>query len=828
MGKDGQYKIADFGLAKEIGQHHRQQNSIVGTVTYMSPELFKGAHYNSATDIWSFGVILLEMLSLQVAKKDLKYEVQTNRLFVQQWIEQRLKRRYSAKVLYILHNCLLLEPDARLTAEQILIVLDKMHAAEAEDLYRRSLEYNREDEKDEHDGDVDHSAKSSVENESKPKRRESKLTRVFTARAGNLRQHMFKKEQQRQQHQQQQQEQQFANQIRRSGSRSNASDWQRDTTIYGHDHMFLFRVVRHDTDSTTVDSGVDIAIEHPGDDNLILRRSSLDALRMTRRNIVSDIVRFLLACEEAIVAPRFSVETAGGDSDDEITFDMSESDDDDDDDELTTARRHQEALLMTLNYFCRPEEVLQKIINLCQDTSDTDVTIRALRTLHTWTSRGNLCQFNNVTVSLLVTFCFNDNSAGDGASAGQMNSGRRYRRVKNMSIGVSPRLSSSSSLSPQRSGTLSYVTRGDSGYSLNSEIAEHSHDQKLELISLLKAELAKQLSRHRNSTNSTRQSAGSTHLRMNAPDPIMPKISQNLRLIEFSEIEIARQLTLLDFGDFHQVKPFEFMLLGLESGTRYHHSPNILRMINRFNRMSQWVASCVVQKSDINSRALRIVKLINIAEHLHKLNNFNTLKAVVFGLHFTAVSRLSKTWTVVKREHVAAMKMLQQYTALCESNEQMDQCVRNCDEKESPCVPFIGIYLSLIKTLEMELPTYQEGKSIDLRSTGVTDILNLDKFTKIARIIKEIQRLQERNYMLKRVPILQDKLKSIMTSAETQQQRFIKRHAGSMSPTLTPVRKTTLRAGSSSNDGLDNVDGMVELLYDDKALFERSLELERD
>jgi predicted ATPase/serine/threonine protein kinase len=77
---DGLVKVLDFGLAKFVGPAPGEQKTkattrgsyqsaagmVMGTVSYMSPEQARGLAVDARTDVWSFGVMLYELLARRI------------------------------------------------------------------------------------------------------------------------------------------------------------------------------------------------------------------------------------------------------------------------------------------------------------------------------------------------------------------------------------------------------------------------------------------------------------------------------------------------------------------------------------------------------------------------------------------------------------------------------------------------------------------------------------------------------------------------------------------------------------------------------------------
>ncbi|KAG5508732.1 hypothetical protein JKF63_05230 [Porcisia hertigi] len=59
--KDGQVKLADFGVSTELKHTLSRRNSFIGTALWMAPEALTEKDYDSRADIWSLGIVTIEL-----------------------------------------------------------------------------------------------------------------------------------------------------------------------------------------------------------------------------------------------------------------------------------------------------------------------------------------------------------------------------------------------------------------------------------------------------------------------------------------------------------------------------------------------------------------------------------------------------------------------------------------------------------------------------------------------------------------------------------------------------------------------------------------------
>lgn len=62
--KSGQVKLGDFGVSKILQHSKSAAMTTVGTPYYLCPEIINGQTYRYQSDIWSLGILLYELTTL--------------------------------------------------------------------------------------------------------------------------------------------------------------------------------------------------------------------------------------------------------------------------------------------------------------------------------------------------------------------------------------------------------------------------------------------------------------------------------------------------------------------------------------------------------------------------------------------------------------------------------------------------------------------------------------------------------------------------------------------------------------------------------------------
>lgn len=230
------------------------------------------------------------------------------------------------------------------------------------------------------------------------------------------------------------------------------------------------------------------------------------------------------------------------------------------------------------------------------------------------------------------------------------------------------------------------------------------------------------------------------------PRPIVPKniFSPHLRWDEVDEEEIARQLTLIEFEYFYKIRTSEFLHQSWSKVKLKHRAPHIISLIRRFNAVSEWVGTQIVLEPRLRIRTQVLTKLIGVADHLRKLQNFNTLMAFVAVFNSAAVGRLKHTFSELAPR---TLNTLNELKTLMRPDDAYMNYRTELEESIPPCVPYLGLYLTELTHAEDGQPNLIDG------------LVNFSKCRLIHSIIAHINAHQQKGYNIQAVYQIQQFLR---------------------------------------------------------------------
>jgi len=121
LSKDGRVKLTDFGFVAQVSSDVQKRKSLVGTPYWMAPEIISRLPYGTEVDIWSLGIMIIEMIDGEPPYFD-QPPLQAMR-FIRDMPPPRFKdnvHRASPRLQGFIDRMLVRDPTQRATAAELL------------------------------------------------------------------------------------------------------------------------------------------------------------------------------------------------------------------------------------------------------------------------------------------------------------------------------------------------------------------------------------------------------------------------------------------------------------------------------------------------------------------------------------------------------------------------------------------------------------------------------------------------------------------------------------------------------------------------------------
>lgn len=140
IGGDGSIKIADFGYAAQLTKGKTKRNTIVGTPYWMAPELIRGCDYDNKVDIWSLGIMLMELAEGEPPYMDYP-PLRALFLITTRGIPGlENPDKWSSEMVDFLDKCLVTDPESRPSATDLISHPFLVKACDPHEIQKKVLE----------------------------------------------------------------------------------------------------------------------------------------------------------------------------------------------------------------------------------------------------------------------------------------------------------------------------------------------------------------------------------------------------------------------------------------------------------------------------------------------------------------------------------------------------------------------------------------------------------------------------------------------------------------------------------------------------------------
>ncbi|KAL4963840.1 putative Ras guanyl-nucleotide exchange factor RasGEF [Aspergillus stella-maris] len=209
------------------------------------------------------------------------------------------------------------------------------------------------------------------------------------------------------------------------------------------------------------------------------------------------------------------------------------------------------------------------------------------------------------------------------------------------------------------------------------------------------------------------------------------------QLMEIPDEDFANELTRIDWIMFNTFRPRDLVRHVSISGPdkdKIQSLKHVNRMIKQFNHLAFFVASIILLRDKPKHRARALEKFMNVAQKLRRLNNYNSLGAVIAGINGTPVHRLTQTRELVPAQ---AQKAFMRLVILMGTQKSHFAYRLAWDNSFSERIPFLPLH-------RRDLVSAEEGNRTFIGDNRMR--INWKKFEVMGEVVLGIQRSQKTPY----------------------------------------------------------------------------------
>ena len=118
LAASGRLKLGDFGISKVLNSTVAFTNTAIGTPYYLSPEICQERPYSWASDIWSFGCVIYELICLRVPFDAINMKALVDK--ISKGVAPALPPTVSVELRKLYSDCMLRDYRARPSATCII------------------------------------------------------------------------------------------------------------------------------------------------------------------------------------------------------------------------------------------------------------------------------------------------------------------------------------------------------------------------------------------------------------------------------------------------------------------------------------------------------------------------------------------------------------------------------------------------------------------------------------------------------------------------------------------------------------------------------------